>query len=357
MNQKSPLGDKKKFALNLTLFGALIALTFVVLLWGSDLPALWAVIRRADPLYLLLGLLCMFAFVSCEACNTHLVLGSLGKKLPFGHCLQSAFVGFYFSSIPPSATGGQPAQVYYMQRDKVPLSLASLNFLLITVCYQAVMLGYGGAMFLLQRDFVSQNVKGIGILLVYGIAVNGLCIVGITCAMFSHKLVRRFCYFVLRLLCRLRLCKHFEETAARLDSQLEQYREGAAHIRRHPTVLLRVLLYTVAQLTALYLVPVCVYKALGLSGYSALQILAVQALLTVAVSSLPLPGAVGAQEGGFVTLFRLFFGAELVLPAMLMSRGISFYAFLLISGGVSMAVHIQFLKHRQRQRAEVRAEG
>ena len=191
MNQRSPLGDKKKFALNLTLFGALIALTFVVLLWGSDLPALWAVIRRANPLYLLLGLLCMFAFVSCEACNTHLVLGSLGKKLSFGHCLQSACVGFYFSSITPSATGGQPAQVYYMQRDKVPLSLASLNFLLITVCYQAVMLGYGGAMFLLQRDFVSQNVKGIGILLVYGIAVNGLCIVGITCAMFSHKLVRR----------------------------------------------------------------------------------------------------------------------------------------------------------------------
>ena len=74
-------------------------------------------------------------------------------------------------------------------------------------------------------------------------------------------------------------------------------------------------------------------------------------------ASLPLPGVVGAQEGGFVTLFRLFFGAELVLPAMLMSRGISFYAFLLISGGVSMAVHIQFLKHRQRQRAEVRAEG
>ena len=285
------------------------------------------------------------------------MLGSLGKKLPFAHCLQSAFVGFYFSSVTPSATGGQPAQVYYMQRDKVPLSLASLNFLLITVCYQVVMLGYGGAMFLFQRDFVSQNVKGIGLLLVYGIAVNGLCIVGITCAMFSHKLVRRFCYFVLRLLCRLRLCKHFEETAARLDNQLEQYREGAAHIRRHPTVLLRVLLYTVAQLTALYLVPVCVYKALGLSGHSPLQILAVQALLTVAVSSLPLPGAVGAQEGGFVTLFRLFFGAELVLPAMLMSRGISFYAFLLISGGVSMAVHIQFLKHRQRQRAEGKTEG
>ena len=108
MNQRSPLGDKKKFALNLTLFGALIALTFVVLLWGSDLPALWAVIRRADPLYLLLGLLCMFAFVSCEACNTHLVLGSLGKSSPLATACSRPLWGFTSPPSPPRPPGGSP---------------------------------------------------------------------------------------------------------------------------------------------------------------------------------------------------------------------------------------------------------
>ena len=63
--------------------------------------------------------------------------------------------------------------------------------------------------------------------------------------------------------------------------------------------------------------------------------------MTLAVSSLPLPGAVGASEGGFVKAMTLFFGSALVTPAVLLSRGISFYSFLLISAGVTLWVHFR----------------
>lgn len=43
---------------------------------------------------------------------------------------------------------------------------------------------------------------------------------------------------------------------------------------------------------------------------------------------------------------RLFFGAGLVTPAVLVSRGISFYSFLLLSGCVTLLVH---LRTRNRQ--------
>ena len=46
------------------------------------------------------------------------------------------------------------------------------------------------------------------------------------------------------------------------------------------------------QLTALFLVPFVVYKAFGLSGHGAMELVGAQALLTLATSSLPLPGAV-----------------------------------------------------------------
>lgn len=63
--------------------------------------------------------------------------------------------------------------------------------------------------------------------------------------------------------------------------------------------------------------------------------------MTLAVSNLPLPGAVGASEGGFVTAMTLFFGPALVTPAVLVSRGISFYSFLIISGGITLLVHLR----------------
>ena len=103
---------------------------------------------------------------------------------------------------------------------------------------------------------------------------------------------------------------------------------------------------TVAQLTALFAVPVAVYHAFGLTGSSAMSIICTQALVTLAVSNLPLPGAVGASEGGFVTAMALFFGPALVTPAVLLSRGISFYAFLLVSACITLAVHLRSRRKR-----------
>lgn len=101
------------------------------------------------------------------------------------------------------------------------------------------------------------------------------------------------------------------------------------------------LLLTAAQLTALFAVPYVVYLAFGLRGEGLPIFLGTQALVTLAVSSLPLPGAVGPAESGFVRAFTPLFGAGLVTPAMLVSRGISFYVFLLISGCVTLAVHLR----------------
>ena len=61
----------------------------------------------------------------------------------------------------------------------------------------------------------------------------------------------------------------------------------------------------------------------------------------MAVGLLPLPGAVGAAEGSALQALGLFFGPALVTPAVLVSRGISFYGFLLLSAGVTLGVHLR----------------
>ena len=83
------------------------------------------------------------------------------------------------------------------------------------------------------------------------------------------------------------------------------------------------------------------YLDFGLQGQSWIQVAGLKARLTLAVCNLPLPGAVGPAEVGFVTAFTAVFGAQLVTPAMLVSRGISFYAFLLISFAVAVGVHVR----------------
>lgn len=96
-----------------------------------------------------------------------------------------AFVGFYFSSITPSASGGQPAQVYYMKKDDINISYSSLILLVIVVIHQVVVLAYSGIMFIMEREFILNNVRGMSILLIYGVITNVALVVGVIAVIFS----------------------------------------------------------------------------------------------------------------------------------------------------------------------------
>lgn len=319
---------------------ALIVLTFYLLLRNQPISQLLDVLGQVRPGYVVLGLGLMFVFVGSEAMCSKLILGRLGHRLPYRRCLGFSFVGFYVSSITPSATGGQPAQIYYMSKNGVPAAHGTLDMMMIAVCYQVTVLLYAAAAAIAMPGMISAMGTGMGLLLLYGTAVMLALTAGMLCFMFLPNAARRLMRGLMNLGVRLRLVRNRTNAEERLERQMTEYRSGAACFKKNASLVPVLLGLNLVQLTALYLVPFVVYKAFGLSGHGVLELVGAQALLTLATSSLPLPGAVGATEGGFVTLFALFFGASLVTPAVLVSRGISFYAFLLLSGCITLAVHL-----------------
>ncbi len=54
-----------------------------------------------------------------------------------------------------------------------------------------------------------------------------------------------------------------------------------------------------------------------------------QAVISVSVDMLPLPGGMGISETLFLKIFRPVFGSTLLLPAMVLSRGLGYYGELL----------------------------
>ena len=55
---------------------------------------------------------------------------------------------------------------------------------------------------------------------------------------------------------------------------------------------------------------------------------------------LPLPGGVGASEKSFEIMFDRIFGLELVIPGMILSRGISFYLLIVVTGIATIIIHL-----------------
>ncbi len=341
------MNSKLKQLISLLFMACLISITSYFIFKDQPISTLVETLKNVNPFYILLGLCMMFVFVGCEAMNTFSIMRALGQKISYIKCLGFAFVGFYFSSITPSSSGGQPAQMFYMNKAKINLSYSSLNLLIITVSYQIVMMLYGGIMFLLNQQFILTNLHGIKYFLIFSVTINLLLTIGILLAMFSKKFVYQLIHHVSKWLAAIRLFKNVDEIRDKLESLVKEYTKGAEYIKTQPLLMLRVVLTTTIQLTASYLVPYFVYKAFHLDEYTLLQVLSLQSLVSLAVSSIPLPGAVGASENAFISTFKLFFASHLIIPAMLLCRGISFYAFLIISGIISIIVHVTLTKEQQ----------
>ena len=340
----------KKNWLGLLLLAALMGATGAIVLRGQSVRLLWASLRQLHLPFLLLALGAMVGYVGCEALCTKQILGRLGHAVPYRQCLGYSFVGFYVSSITPSATGGQPAQIYYMSRDQIPAAHGALNMMLIAACYQAATLIWGGGAWLLLPQVRRLTAGGWGLLLICGAAVMVLLTLGMAMVMFLPSPVRRICQGALGLLTALHILQNPQSAREKIDRQLAEYAQGAACIKRNPGLTLRVLGLCLVQLGLLFSVPWAVYLAFGLTGSGWIQVAGVQALVTLAVCNLPLPGAVGPAEGTFVAAFTPIFGVSLATPAMLVSRGISFYAFLIISSAVAAAVHFR-TSRQARERA------
>lgn len=336
---------KKKNLIGGVLLLALMVLTLYLLLKEEQLSQIFGVLSQVKISWVLFGVALMFIFVMCEASCTRFTLRYLGHDVGRLRSLGYAFVGFYFSSITPSSTGGQPAQVYYMSKDGIPAAHGTLSMLLDTACYQVAILIYAGVALIFKPGLLASMGTGLGALLILGTAIMLVLTTFMLIFMFLPNAAHKLADGILALMVRIHLVKDGERWRKRLEHQMEEYHAGADCILHNPIMTIRLLLVTLFQLTCQFAVPYTVYRAFGLTGHGAFDIICAQALLTLAVSMLPLPGAVGVTEGGFVRFFAVFFGTQLVTPAVLISRGVSFYAFLALSALATLAVHLT-TRHR-----------
>ena len=83
-------------------------------------------------------------------------------------------------------------------------------------------------------------------------------------------------------------------------------------------------------LLALFGTTVFVYYAFGMSGTPWYQALTISCLLFVSASYTPLPGASGAQEGGFLLYFQGIFKNGTIGLALLIWRFFTYYLYLIV---------------------------
>ena len=339
--------SKEKLIMWVLVFLALAGLTVRFLHREYSLASVLSSIKEADPIWLLPGVGAMALFFVCEGANIGRSLRLVGHNISRTDEIRYAMAGFFFSSITPSASGGQPMQLYFMHKDRLPLSHSSLALLTELTSFQAAAATLALAGLVCQRGSVLAAGSNAGASTAAGLAaVDGTVTTAILAAgVFIGTAVLVFLLFMIFSPSAARIAispvlwltdKINPQNAATVRTRLLrgicEYHRASAYITKNPRAMARIFFTSLLQLVAYFSITFCICRSLGITGIYWAEVTLCQAALYVAVSTLPLPGAVGVTEGGFAVIFASLIPPELMGVAIILSRFISFALPLVASG-------------------------
>ena len=335
--------SSKKMVINFALFILLLIVTLWILLRNQDTSGIFNIILHSNGLFIAIGILAMFIYISLEALNIGRTLKLLGNKTSFLKNLKYALIGSFFSGITPAASGGQPMQIYYMRKDGILVSHSTLTLLINLTSMQISTISIAIISVLFNYQYLNTMLV---ILLILGLLLNIIALFILLASIFSKRLSKWFMKVLIGIMKFFKF-KNMDKKVKKLGKELKTYQKSSKYIKKHKKIILKILFTTFVQFLIYYSVAYWTYRALGLNGHNIIEIITMQSVLFATVSGIPSPGSVGVSEGIFVELFIKFYPENMIRSATLLNRGISFYIFMIISGIVVVINQIKKKKNEE----------
>lgn len=146
----TPAGGRKNYFLETLLFLAVMVLTLRFCFSGQKPQEIWAAVKSMRGMSLAGAVALGLFFVCMEGTIIRILLGAAGGKSGLLTCISYSFLGFFYSGITPSATGGQPMQLYEMKKDGNSVSSSTVVLMVTAVCYKLVLVCIGTFLLIFQ---------------------------------------------------------------------------------------------------------------------------------------------------------------------------------------------------------------
>ena len=332
----------RKWVFSGIFYAAIFALTVWYLFHDENPAEVLQYVTDAQTPWVLAAIASVILFILGESAAIYYLLHSTGVKSKFHHCCLFSFIGFFFNAITPSASGGQPMQIMYMRQDGIPVAQSSIVLVVKTIANKAVLVLTGLAIAILHPGRILECLAGVMPFIYLGMTLNVAAICLLLAAVFLPDLLERLANGVLQLIQKIHPFRNPQRVTGRVNRALSQYRGTSVFLRKNPGILLNVFLITFVQRFCMFSIAWFSYRAFGLVGEKAINIVVLYAMISIAADMLPLPGGMGISETLFTVIFSPIFGADFVLPGMVLCRGISYYTQLILSAVMTVAAHISF---------------
>ena len=340
----------KKLLSNLLVFGSLAAVIWIAF-GNREMGNAWHVLGGLKIPWVIGIFGCWFVYMFFDAFGYWIYFRSEGFPITLGRNIVASLICFYYSNITPTSAGGQPMLINSLRKAGIPVGYGTMASTIRFFCNQCAVSVLSMGFWIANRDFVRNQLGDVIWLIRLGWVINFAGIPLVLMAAFHRRLIQRICLGIIGACAKIRLIRNREAAVTSVTNVLDTYHTALRELLRRPGRILVQLLSASAGMMGLMGSIYFVYHAFGLSGSPWYQLLTVSFLLYVSACYTPLPGASGAQEGGFLLYYAGLIPENVIGLALLVWRFFTYYLFLIV-GAVIVFVERAIVRKEQKAARE-----
>ncbi len=311
-------------------YAALFAVSLGSFLYFSigrrGIPNIARGLSALNPWWIAAAVGCVLLSWVMECCALLLLLPKQQGHVPFLCAVRATAAGLFFGAVSPYAVAGQPMQLYVLHRHGIrpgeAISSLIQKFFLYQLCiavsFPIVILPYSTFLEGLFPQFPALVWPAL-----FGQALSAEFIFLL---MAKRTLAEKLLHAGVRILSWTHLVKSPESLLEKGELQLDMFLKSNRALFRSLRIFWKAELCTLFQVGSLFLIPLCIYAALGNPGLPAAGLTAAQAFVTMTAACSPLPGGGGVAESCFFAAFSPFFSDSMLPQAMFLWRVFTYYS-------------------------------
>ena len=329
----------KKYRINIIL---LVLVSFIVIFFSlkDNLNESIDYLLHLNYLWIVIACLLMILNILFQSLSQYRFLKEVKPDYKFSSCFKLMMIAMFFNAITPFSSGGQPFEMYLLNKEGVKVSDSGNALLQNFITYQFALIFVGTLAIIFNKIFgifpdgnLLKNVVLVGYII--NVVVMSLIIIFSRAKKFNTKVFSKIFNFIFH----FKFIKNREEKRLKAEKTLDDFYNSTAIMKNNFKNTILSFLYNLMSLMCLYLIPLFVFFAL--KEYNKIDVIKSVVLsgYTFLIGSfVPIPGATGGLEYGFMDFFGVFTKGGLLSSAMLIWRLITYY-FGMLLGGITLITY------------------
>lgn len=314
-----------------TIILLLITIVILFLILKDDLNSIIKTLSNMNYIYVLIAILFYFLSIILKAYVVYKTINDK-EKVSFLESIKHNLITQFFNGITPFSTGGQPMEIYMLTEHKIKTSHATNITIQNFVFYQTALVifgllavSYNALYHLFPNSPILRN------LVLLGFIINVLVAVGLIMITLSKKLTQKIIHYIIKMMAKLNIIKDKSEKLALWDNKLKEFHISAKNLYKRKKLFFAGVFINILSLACLYLVPL--FITFGFNDFTSLNVfdtLTSSAYVLIIGSFVPIPGASGGIEYGFLKFYGNLIPKETISATLLIWRFITYYLGMII---------------------------